>query len=86
MLRYRVQDEYVFVGAVDGEIAGIVNGRLVNDKIGMSYHTITLKRGARVARHLFGGQDGVSPGRDGSGRGLDRGGEPQRLQALDDRV
>mgnify|MGYP000788040785 FL=1 len=53
MLRYRVQDEYVFVGAVDGEIAGIVNGRLVNDKIGMSYHTITLKRGARVSAHLF---------------------------------
>ena len=53
MLRYRVQDEYVFVGAVDGEIAGIVNGRLVNDKIGMSYHPITLKRGARVGAHLF---------------------------------
>ena len=53
MLRYRVQDGYVFVGAVDGEIAGIVNGRLVNDKIGMSYHTITLKRGARVGAHLF---------------------------------
>lgn len=53
MLRYRVQDEYLFVGAVNGEIAGIVNGRLVNDKVGMSYHTITLKRGARVGAHLF---------------------------------
>lgn len=53
MLRYRVQDEYLFVGAVDGEIAGIVNGRLVNEKVGMSYHTITLKRGARVGAHLF---------------------------------
>lgn len=53
MLRYRVQDEYCFVGAVDGEIAGIVNGRLVNDKIGMSYHTMTLRRGARVGAHLF---------------------------------
>lgn len=53
MLRYRVRDEYVFVGAIDGEIAGIVNGRMVNEKIGMSYHTITLKRGARVGAHLF---------------------------------
>lgn len=53
MLRYRVQDEYLFVGAVNGEIAGIVNGRLVNDRVGMSYHTITLKRGARVGAHLF---------------------------------
>jgi hypothetical protein len=53
MLRYRVQDEYLFVGAVDGEIAGIVNGRLVNEKIGMSYHTMTLKRGVRVGAQLF---------------------------------
>lgn len=53
MLRYRVQDEYCFVGAVDGEIAGIVNGRFVNEKVGMSYHTITLRRGARVGAHLF---------------------------------
>ena len=53
MLRYRVQDEYVFVGAVDGEIAGIVNGRLINEKVGLSYHTMTLRRGARVGAHLF---------------------------------
>ena len=53
MLRYRVQDEYFFIGAVNGEIAGIVNGRMVNEKIGMSYHTMTLKRGARVGAQLF---------------------------------
>jgi hypothetical protein len=53
MLRYRVRDEYCFVGAVNGEIAGIVNGRMYDEKIGMSYHTITLKRGARVGAHLF---------------------------------
>ncbi len=53
MYRYRVRDEYCFVGAVDGEIAGIVNGRLVNEQVGMSYHTITLKRGARVGAQLF---------------------------------
>lgn len=53
MLRYRVQDEYLLIGAIDGEIAGIVNGRMVNEKIGMSYHTMTLKRGARVGAQLF---------------------------------
>ena len=53
MYRYRVQDEYFFVGAIDGEIAGIVNGRLVNEKIGMSYHTMTLRRGLRVGAQLF---------------------------------
>lgn len=51
--RYRVKDEYVFVGAIDGVIAGIVNGRLVNEKVGMSYHTMTLKRGLRVGAQLF---------------------------------
>lgn len=53
MYRYRVQDEYLFVGAVDGELAGIVNGRLLNEKVGISYHTLTLKRGARVGAQLF---------------------------------
>ena len=53
MLRYRVQDEYCFVGAVNGEIAGIVNGRMVNEKLGMSYHTMTIRRGARVGAQLF---------------------------------
>ena len=53
MLRYRVRDEYFFVGAIDGEIAGVVNGRLVNEKVGMSYHTLTLKRGVRVGAQLF---------------------------------
>ena len=59
MYRYRVQDEYCFVGTVNGEIAGIVNGRLVNDKVGMSYHTMTLKRGARVGAQLFCSKDGI---------------------------
>lgn len=53
MYRYRVQDEYCFVGAIDGVIAGIVNGRMVNEKRGMSYHTMTLKRGLRVGAQLF---------------------------------
>lgn len=51
--RYRVKDEYVLVGTIDGVIAGIVNGRLVNEKVGMSYHTITFKRGLRIGAQLF---------------------------------
>lgn len=51
--RYRVKDEYVLVGTIDGVIAGIVNGRLVNEKVGMSYHTMTLKRGLRIGAQLF---------------------------------
>ena len=51
--RYRVKDEYVLVGLIDGVLAGMVNGRLVDKKTGMSYHTLTIRRGLRVGSHLF---------------------------------
>jgi len=51
--RYRVRDEYVLVGLIDGVLAGLVNGRLVDAKTGMSYHTLTIRRGLRVGSHLF---------------------------------
>lgn len=51
--RHRVQDEYVLVAQIDGELAAIVNGRSVNADVGMSYHTIALKRGLRVGAHSF---------------------------------
>ena len=51
--RYRVKDEYVLVGLIDGVLAGLVNGRRVDAKVGMSYHTLTIRRGLRVGSHLF---------------------------------
>jgi hypothetical protein len=51
--RYRVKDEYVLIGLIDGVLAGIVNGRLVDEKTGMSYHTLTVRRGLRIGSHLF---------------------------------
>jgi len=51
--RSRVQDEYVLVAQVDGELAAIVNGRIVSPELGMSYHTMALKRGLRVGAHAF---------------------------------
>lgn len=51
--RYRVKDEYVLVGLIDGVLAGMVNGRMVDGKTGMSYHTLTIRRGLRVGSHLF---------------------------------
>jgi hypothetical protein len=52
-LTYRVQDEYVIVGQIDGELAAIVNGRIVNPEVGTSYHTFTLRRGLRIGAHAF---------------------------------
>ena len=51
--RYRVANEFVLVGAINGEIAGIVTSRCVDEKVGMSHHTLTIKRGLRVGAQLF---------------------------------
>jgi hypothetical protein len=51
--RYRMANEFVIVGAIDGEIAGIVTSRCVDEKVGMSLHTLTIKRGLRVGAQLF---------------------------------
>jgi hypothetical protein len=50
---HRVRNEYCLVGVIDGVLAGIVNGRLFDEKHGVSFHTLTLKRGLRVGSHLF---------------------------------
>lgn len=50
---YRVANEFVLVGVIDGEIAGIVNSRLVSPTEGMSLHTMTIKRGLRIGAQLF---------------------------------
>ena len=51
--RYRVANEFVIVGAIDGVIAGIVTSRHVRPGLGMSLHTLTIKRGLRVGAQLF---------------------------------
>lgn len=50
---YRVQDEYVLVAQIGTELAAVVNGRLVNNDVGMSYHTVALRRGLRIGAHAF---------------------------------
>ncbi|MFH1313939.1 MAG: hypothetical protein ABIJ00_12040 [Candidatus Eisenbacteria bacterium] len=50
---YRVRDEYCLVGLIDGVIVGQVNGRTMNDDIGVSYHTIAMRRGLRIGSLLF---------------------------------
>lgn len=51
--RYRVKDEYCLIGTIDGVIVGVVNGRTIDNKSGMSYHTLTLKQGLRIGAQLF---------------------------------
>jgi hypothetical protein len=51
--RYRVRNEYCIVGQIDGILVGIVNGRMMNEDIGISLHTLAIDRGLRVGAHLF---------------------------------
>ncbi len=51
--RHRVQDEYVLVAQIDGELAAIVNGRFRDKDVGVSFHTLALRRGLRVGAHAF---------------------------------
>ena len=50
---HRVQDEYVLAAQIDGELVAVVNGRYVNPDVGMSLHTLALRRGLRVGAHAF---------------------------------
>lgn len=51
--RYRVANEFVLVGAIDGVIVGIVNSRLVDEDVGISLHTLAIERGLRIGAQLF---------------------------------
>lgn len=50
---HRVVDPYCLVGTINGVIASIVNGRMIDEKRGMSYHTLTIRRGLRCGAHMF---------------------------------
>ena len=51
--RYRVANEFIIVGAIDDVIAGIVTSRCVDENIGMSLHTLTVKRGLRIGAQSY---------------------------------
>ncbi len=51
--RHRMQDEYVLVAQIDGELCAVVNGRRVDGDTGMSLHTLALRRGLRIGAHAF---------------------------------
>ncbi len=51
--RHRMQDEYVLVAQIDGELCAVVNGRSVGNGTGMSLHTLALRRGLRIGAHAF---------------------------------
>ena len=52
-MRNRLKDPFQFVGLIDGELAGFANGRVMNDDIGISLHTMAFQRGMRAGAVLY---------------------------------
>jgi hypothetical protein len=51
--RKRLKDPYVLVGMIDGVWSGFANGRLMNEDINISLHTMALVRGLRVGAIMY---------------------------------
>lgn len=51
--RKRLKDPYTLIGLVDGTFVGFANGRLKSDKINISLHTMSLRRGLRIGAIMY---------------------------------
>jgi hypothetical protein len=51
--RKRLKDPYTLVGLIDGQLAGFANGRLMNENINISLHTMALARGGRIGAVMY---------------------------------
>ncbi len=51
--RNRLKDPYLLVGVIDGELAALGNGRLMNKDINISLHTMAFKRGLRAGAAMY---------------------------------
>lgn len=51
--RQRLKDPYTLVGLIDGVLAGFANGRLMNEDINISLHTVAMQRGGRIGAAMY---------------------------------
>ena len=51
--RHRLKDPYTLVGLIDGVWAGFANGRVMNEKVNISLHTMALLRGGRIGAVMY---------------------------------
>jgi len=51
--RNRLKDPYVIVGLIDGVLAGLANGRLLNEDINISHHTMTFIRRGQIGAVMY---------------------------------
>ncbi len=51
--RHRIKDPYVLIGLIDGVWAGFANGRLFDEDINISLHTMAMIRGGRIGAVMY---------------------------------
>ncbi len=51
--RNRLKDSYQFLGLINGHLVGFANGRLRDEDINISLHTMAFKRGLRIGAILY---------------------------------
>lgn len=52
-MRNRLKDPYQMVGLIDGHLVGFCNGRLMNEDVSISLHTMAYRRGIRAGAILY---------------------------------
>ena len=52
-VRNRLKDPYHLVGAIDGQVVAFCNGRLMNENINISLHTMAFRRGLRAGAIMY---------------------------------
>ncbi|MFH0801299.1 MAG: N-acetyltransferase [bacterium] len=52
-MRNRLKDSYQLVGLIDGHVVGFCNGRLMNEDINISLHSLAFRRGLRAGAILY---------------------------------
>lgn len=51
--RNRLKDPYQFVGLIDGQLVGLGNGRLVNEDLAISLHSMAYRRGGKIGAIMY---------------------------------
>jgi hypothetical protein len=51
--RKRVKDPFQIIGLVDGRMVGFANGRLMNDDVAISLHTMAFSRRGRIGWAMY---------------------------------
>jgi hypothetical protein len=51
--RSRIKDPFTIIGTINGQLAGFANGRMMNEDVAISLHTMTFSRRGRIGWAMY---------------------------------